>query len=105
MCLKVDNKDEPLEPEAAISVKNEALRSLKERLLTRAEIIQRRLEQEQKKLEEAYQNLKRKGDNFGSDQQKEYEQTVEKVNFRMDILTERAAQHYRNSLQKFQELD
>ena len=37
---------QPLEEEAAIQVKNEALRSLKERLLTRATIIQRRLDQE-----------------------------------------------------------
>jgi hypothetical protein len=43
-----------LEEEACIAVKNEALRSLKDRLLTRAEIIQRRLDEEQKKLEEAY---------------------------------------------------
>ena len=43
-----------LEEEAAIQVKNEALRSLKERLLTRATIIQRRLDQEQKNLEQAY---------------------------------------------------
>ena len=43
-----------LEEEAAIQVKNEALRSLKERLLTRATIIQRRLDGEQKKLEQAY---------------------------------------------------
>jgi hypothetical protein len=35
-------------------VQNEALRSLKERLLTRAEIIQRRLEDERKKLEQAH---------------------------------------------------
>jgi hypothetical protein len=35
-----------LNEEAAIMVKNEALRNLKERLLTRAEIIQRRLEEE-----------------------------------------------------------
>lgn len=43
-----------LNEEAAIMVKNEALRNLKERLLTRAEIIQRRLEEEQKALEAAY---------------------------------------------------
>ena len=43
-----------LQEEAAISVQNEALRSLKERLLTRAEIIQRRLENERKNLEEAH---------------------------------------------------
>ncbi len=35
-----------LEEQAAIAVKNEALTALKERLLTRAEIIQRRLEEE-----------------------------------------------------------
>ena len=48
------NDGQPLEEEAAIQVKNEALRSLKERLLTRATIIQRRLDQEQKNLEQAY---------------------------------------------------
>ena len=47
-------QNEILEEEAAIQVKNEALRSLKERLLTRAEIIQRRLDEEQLKLEKAY---------------------------------------------------
>lgn len=46
-----------LNEEAAIMVKNEALRNLKERLLTRAEIIQRRLDEEQKNLEQAYVNL------------------------------------------------
>ena len=40
------NEGQPLEEEAAIQVKNEALRSLKERLLTRATIIQRRLDNE-----------------------------------------------------------
>jgi hypothetical protein len=48
-----------LEEEAAISVQNEALRSLKERLLTRAEIIQRRLEEERKKLEMAHVSIPR----------------------------------------------
>ena len=48
------NDQTNLEEEAAIQVKNEALRSLKERLLTRATIIQRRLDAEQKNLEQAY---------------------------------------------------
>lgn len=43
-----------LEEEACIAVKNEALRSLKDRLLTRAEIIQRRLDEEAKNLDLAY---------------------------------------------------
>lgn len=43
-----------LDEEAAIHVKNEALKNLKERLLTRAEIIQRRLNEEQQNLETAF---------------------------------------------------
>ena len=54
--LSLENTE--LDEEAAINVKNEALRNLKERLLTRAEIIQRRLEEEQKNLENAYVKLK-----------------------------------------------
>jgi len=34
-----------------------------------------------------------------------YAKEVAEINFRMDILTERASQHYKNSLEKFQELD
>ena len=51
-----------LDEEGAIMVKNEALKNLKERLLTRAEIIQSRLQEEQDKLERAFTNLKKKGD-------------------------------------------
>lgn len=40
--LSLEGKDK-LDEEAAIQVKNEALSNLKQRLLTRAEIIQRRL--------------------------------------------------------------
>ena len=50
--IQVDG--EVLDDDIAMQVKNEALRSLKERLLTRADIIQRRLDEEQKNLEAAY---------------------------------------------------
>ena len=43
-----------LSPEQAMEVKSEALKRLKERLLTRAEIIQNRLETETKELEQAF---------------------------------------------------
>ena len=43
---KLGLENTELEEESAIAVKNEALRNLKERLLVRAEIIQRRLEEE-----------------------------------------------------------
>lgn len=51
------------------------------------------------------QKLKRKGDQFSAPDQESYEKEVANANFRMDILTERASQHYKNSLEKFQELD
>ena len=38
------------------------------------------------------------------DEQK-YDQDIHKANFRIDILTERASQHYRTSLRKFEKLD
>jgi hypothetical protein len=50
---KLNYVDLELQEDQAIEVKNEALKKLKERLLTRAEIIQRRLEAETKTLEAA----------------------------------------------------
>ena len=55
-----------LDESAAIQVKNEALKNLKERLLHRAEIIQRRLEFEQNILEDAFQKLRKKGENISN---------------------------------------
>ena len=49
--------------------------------------------------------MKRKGENISPDDEKKYEQDVSKANFRIEILTERASQHYRNSLKKFEDLD
>lgn len=63
------------------------------------------MDEEQETLEKAYQKLKRKGDQFSAPDQENYEKEVAVANFRMDILTERASQHYKNSLEKFQELD
>lgn len=49
--------------------------------------------------------MKRKGDNITAEDEAKYEKEVSKANFRIEILTERASQHYRNSLRKFEELD
>ncbi len=37
--------------------------------------------------------------------EEEYETFFNSTNFRIDILTERASQHYKNSLKKLEELD
>lgn len=102
--LSLEDKGE-LDEEAAIHVKNEALKNLKERLLTRAEIIQRRLAEEQKQLELAFAQLKRKGEAVSGEDETTYDKQMDKINFRIDILTERASQHYRTSLRKFEQLD
>jgi len=97
--------NQKLNTEQAMEVKNEALKRLKERLLTRAEIIQRRLEDETNKLQKAFQDLKKKGDNATDEDELEYEKKVTEANFKIEILTERASHHYKNSLTKFNELD
>lgn len=51
------------------------------------------------------QTLKRKGEQYAATDQEAYEKEVANANFKMDILTERASQHYKNSLEKFQEMD
>jgi hypothetical protein len=70
--LSLEDKGE-LDEEAAIHVKNEALKNLKERLLTRAEIIQRRLAEEQKQLELAFAQLKRKGEAVSGEDETTYD--------------------------------
>ena len=39
------------------------------------------------------------------DEEQKYDQEIHKANFRIDILTERASLHYRQSLKRFEELD
>jgi hydroxylamine reductase (hybrid-cluster protein) len=102
--LSLEDKND-LDEEAAIHVKNEALKNLKERLLTRAEIIQKRLVEEQRKLEQAFKSMKRSGEAMSKEDEEKYDNEIHKANFRIDILTERASQHYRTSLRKFTELD
>lgn len=94
-----------MDEESAIHVKNQALKNLKERLLIRAEIIQRRLQEEQKNLEGAFAQLKRKGEAVEDQDTADYDKKMDQINFKIDILTERASQHYRTSLKKFAELD
>jgi len=88
--LSLEDKGE-LDEEAAIHVKNEALKNLKDRLLTRAEIIQRRLTEKQRELEDQYTILKRKGETVNQQDEKDYDTKMDSINFTIDILTERAS--------------
>jgi hypothetical protein len=56
-------------------------------------------------LEIAFNNLKHKGDGLSAEEEQKYDSEIHKANFRIDILTERASLHYRQSLRRFEELD
>lgn len=49
--------------------------------------------------------MKRSGEAMSKEDEEKYDNEIHKANFRIDILTERASQHYRTSLRKFTELD
>ena len=44
-------------------------------------------------------------DNASQEDEKNYEREVQKANFRIEILTERASTHYKQSLLKFENLN
>jgi len=56
-------------------------------------------------LTQKFTEYKRKNEINGQSNNSEYQKEVLKANFKIDILTERAAQHYKSSLEKFKELD
>ena len=74
-------------------------------MITRADIIQSRLTEEQKILEAAFATLRRKGEAMTAEDEQKYDNDIHKANFRIDILTERASQHYRTSLKRFEQMD
>eukprot|EP00357_Protocruzia_adherens_P037882 CAMPEP_0114983882 /NCGR_PEP_ID=MMETSP0216-20121206/6955_1 /TAXON_ID=223996 /ORGANISM="Protocruzia adherens, Strain Boccale" /LENGTH=833 /DNA_ID=CAMNT_0002345931 /DNA_START=33 /DNA_END=2534 /DNA_ORIENTATION=+ len=89
----------------AMIVKSEVLNKLKERLLARAEIIQRRLEEETKKVNEKMQIYQRKADQATEEEQRQYDQFLDEANFRTEILTQRAARHEEMAMQKYAKMD
>ena len=56
-------------------------------------------------MEKAFNQLKRKGENLTAEDEKRFDEEISKANFKIDILTERASQHYRTSLRKFEKMD
>jgi hypothetical protein len=46
--------------------------------------------------------LKRKGEAMTPEDELKYDNDIHKANFRIDILTERASLHYRQSLRRFE---
>jgi len=86
-------------------LRSSAFEMLKNRMLERSDIIHKRLESESKELESKFNELQNKGEHVTAEEEQAYEKRFAEVSFKIDILTERASQHYQKALKKFQELD
>ena len=93
----------------AIDIKNEVMTKLKERILARAEIIQKRLEEEREKLNkeerEASKKMQAKPEQEKVQQEKDFDAEVEKLQFRILILDQRASKFEIQALQDYQTMD
>eukprot|EP00931_Biecheleriopsis_adriatica_P115263 TRINITY_DN91078_c0_g1_i1.p1 TRINITY_DN91078_c0_g1~~TRINITY_DN91078_c0_g1_i1.p1 ORF type:complete len:918 (+),score=248.51 TRINITY_DN91078_c0_g1_i1:55-2754(+) len=76
----------------------------RKRLTDRAEIIQRRLEEEQDLLRKRRAQMQRRGDNMERDE-REFETYQSQAMFRTQILEQRLARHEMQAIEKFQELE
>lgn len=95
----------PLTIEQAMAVRDHCLLMARERLLARADIIQKRMDAEQSELDKQYSSLHGKsGETLNKAEEEKYERDFTTANFRIEILTERAIQHFHNALKKFEEL-
>merc|ERR1712196_640168 len=76
----------------------------RKRLLDRAQIIQKRLEDEQDQLKKRRSQMQRRGDNVEKDE-RNFEQYQSNAMFRIQILEQRLARHETLAIKKFAELD
>mmetsp|Transcript_36122 Transcript_36122/g.81720 ORF Transcript_36122/g.81720 Transcript_36122/m.81720 type:complete len:855 (+) Transcript_36122:52-2616(+) len=85
-------------------VAKKCTQDFRKRLTDRAEIIQRRLEQEQDELRKRRAQMQRRGDNVEKDE-REFERYQSQAMFRTQILEQRLARHEMQAIEKFQELE
>merc|ERR1740121_2828614 len=76
----------------------------RKRLTDRAEIIQRRLEEEQDQLRKKRAAMQRRGDNVEKDE-REFEKYQRHAMFRTQILEQRLARHEMQAIEKFKDLE
>ncbi|KAL4445104.1 hypothetical protein ABPG74_018832 [Tetrahymena malaccensis] len=86
--------------QVAMEIKNEVMQKLKERLLSRAEIIQRRLEEQRQVLEQKEAQVAKR-----QEIDPKQEEEIRDINFKIDILEQRALRFESMALQKYEEMD
>eukprot|EP00937_MAST-01D_sp_MAST-1D-sp2_P000753 g753.t1 len=98
-------EDDPLSREEAQKVAKACLEALKERLLERANIIQRRLDAENSSLakrQASFQRSQQRDDQAGDE---EFERFCSETMFRIQILEQRLSRHESTAMQRYAELD
>jgi hypothetical protein len=85
-------------------VAKKCTQDFRKRLTDRAEIIQRRLEEEQDTLRKKRAQMQRRGDNVEQGE-REFERYQSQAMFRTQILEQRLARHEMQAIEKFQELE
>merc|ERR1740121_3329522 len=85
-------------------VMKKCTQDFRKRLTDRAEIIQKRLEEEQEHLKKRRAQMQRQGDNVEKDE-REFEKYQSQAMFRTQILEQRLARHEMQAIEKFQELE
>lgn len=97
--------DDPLPREAALQAREACLRSLKERLVERANIVQSRLDDENAMLSKKQAAFQRNRDHMDAADEAEYERYCQEAMFRIQILEQRLDRHTELSLQTYAEMD
>lgn len=85
-------------------VAKKCTQDFRKRLTDRAEIIQRRLEDEQDQLRKRRAQMQRRGDNVEKDE-RDFEKYQSQAMFRTQILEQRLARHEMQAIEKFQQLE
>merc|ERR1719203_1489930 len=85
-------------------VAKKCTQDFRKRLTDRAEIIQRRLEEEQDRLKKRRAQMQRRGDNVEKDE-REFERYQSQAMFRTQILEQRLARHEMKAIERFQDLE
>lgn len=89
----------------AMVIKNDVMGKLKERLISRAEIIQKRLEKERSALDLAETAMNKKGEHISKEDEKQYGDIIREKNWKIGILEQRATRFEAMALQKYGEMD
>jgi len=97
--------DPPLSRDEALQARDACLRSLKDRLVERANIVQSRLDEENAALSKRQAAFSRNRDHMDPSDEAEYERYAQEAMFRIQILEQRLDRHTELSLAKYAEMD